>query len=144
MLIDDFIEHRLVDEDYVPWHRFTTVDLEEHSNGWGDILASLEERYGHEAPYTGQVPRRPLENQPTIAAAIDSITRAPSIDDTPLWRVRCKVFPPSILLLSNSLSYCFVAGVRGKHCVFFTSEGITRSWVIRSVHAGLTTRLGVP
>jgi len=99
MFVDEFLEDRVVDHEYVPWKCFSDVDMEENSDSWGDILASLEQRYTREAPSTsGRGPRREvLESDSTIATTIN-IMRSPTINDTPLWRVRCKVRLPSMFL----------------------------------------------
>jgi hypothetical protein len=76
-------------------------DIDENSNqgGWTNLVASIEERYA-----LGSGPTHPiaegnhreghLDIEPAIVAAVDNITRRPTDDDYPLWRVRCKVTPP--------------------------------------------------
>ena len=36
--LDDFLEDRPVDDEYIPWTRFENGDPKDDSNGWGDIF----------------------------------------------------------------------------------------------------------
>ena len=74
------------------------MDSEEVSNRWEGIVTSLEERYNQG---TSRVVEKPLATLPTqdrsekiiasVKMAIENIINSPSVDDTPLFRVRCKV-----------------------------------------------------
>lgn len=73
--------------------------MDENSNqGWSDLCSSLEERF---ASGRGGIQDQGVHSRddllanldPAIAASIDNITRLPTDDDYPLWRVRCKVPP---------------------------------------------------
>jgi hypothetical protein len=85
------LEDRPVDNEYTPWKNFSDVDGEESSGGWGHIVRSLEERYGQVAPRIAGDIRRPLQTDPSMMSALDNVINSPSVDDTPLWRVSCKV-----------------------------------------------------
>ena len=70
--------------------------LEVEDSGWVELVASLEKCYAsRHCVDEGDRNERPLD--PTIASSIEKITRLPTNDDYPLWRVRCKVFLTSII-----------------------------------------------
>jgi ribosomal protein L24 len=94
-LLEGFIQDDApIDTQYPPQMHSTDVD----EGGWIDLVASLEERYAstHRVG-EGDRNERPLESHSTIASSIDKITRLPTNDDYPLWRVRCKVFLTSVI-----------------------------------------------
>ena len=65
-------------------------------SGWVDLVASLEKRYASRHRVDeGDRNERPLDS--TVASSIEKITRLPTNDDYPLWRVRCKVFLTSVI-----------------------------------------------
>jgi len=71
-------------------------DVDEGGSSWGDLVASLEDRYSSTRRVAeGDRNERPLN--PTVASSIEKITRLPTNDDYPLWRVRCKVFLTSVI-----------------------------------------------
>jgi hypothetical protein len=72
--------------------------VDKGGSSWGDLVASLEKRYTSARRVAeGNRNERPFEGHP-IASSIDRITRLPTNDDYPLWRVRCKVFFSSAML----------------------------------------------
>jgi hypothetical protein len=74
-------------QDDAPQRHSTEVE----DSGWVDLVASLEKRYASSHRVDeGDRNERPLDS--TVASSIEKITRLPSNDDYPLWRVRCKVF----------------------------------------------------
>jgi hypothetical protein len=74
------------------------MDISNREEGWVDLVGLLEQRYAsgtsgttHSTAEGNHRNERSLESHPAIASAIDSITRLPTNDEYPLWRVRCKV-----------------------------------------------------
>ena len=74
----------------------------DREGGWRDLVASLGERYASGSKTVQHVVEdncsneRPLD--PALVSSIENITRLPTHDDYPFWRVRCKVrfsFPSS-------------------------------------------------
>lgn len=79
---------------YTPWRHFEELDENSNEGGWSDLVASLEERFVSGSRTTQNIAdsnHRDEPPDPIIAACIDNITRLPTKDDYPLWRVRCKV-----------------------------------------------------
>jgi hypothetical protein len=81
--------------------------LDEGSNqgGWSNLVSALEERFASEKGTThgaaeGNIRGDQLARHLGNAAFIENITRLPTGDDYPLWRVRCKV-----ILLLKVVSY---------------------------------------
>lgn len=102
-LLDDFIEETTVDSQHTPWRHFEATD------GTQDFIAALEERVSSGKGTTERFAEsnrkeRPLESEPAITSSIDIITRLPTHDDYPLWRVRCKV---TLVGVSFVMSYTY-------------------------------------
>lgn len=98
-LLEGFIQNDApINTQYPPQMHSTHMD-----RGWIDLVASLEERYAstHRVAKGDRNGRR-LESHPTIASSIDKITRLPTNDDYPLWRIRCKVFLTSVIFRHGS------------------------------------------
>ena len=93
-LLEGFIEDNpTLDTQYTPQR----PDVDEGGSSWGDLVASLEDRYASTRRVAeGDRNERPLEGHP-IASFIEKIARLPTNDDYPLWRVRCKVFLTSVI-----------------------------------------------
>ena len=92
-----FIQDANIESD-TPQRRFAVMDDNSNREGnWVDMtIASLVERYGpkpHEVigGNTSELEQPLASHSDALASAIDRITRWPTIDDYPLWRVRCKV-----------------------------------------------------
>jgi hypothetical protein len=92
-----------IDAQYSPQGHF--ANTVEASNRESDLVALLEECYASGSNTSHSVVEdddsrneRPLEFDPTIAASIDNVTRLPTNNDYPLWRIRCKV----------SISHCLI------------------------------------
>jgi len=68
----------------------------DREGGWRDLVASLGERYASGSKTIQHIienndghERLPLD--PALVSSIENITRLPTHDDYPFWRVRCKV-----------------------------------------------------
>lgn len=86
ILLDDFPEDDSIGPDNQPWRRFT--DADEYPNVLGDLVADLEQRYAQTGPRRQRSPPRPLKKKVSV---FDDILLSPRHQDTPLWRVRCRV-----------------------------------------------------
>ena len=87
LLIQQFIEAETIDTRHTPWKDV----VENEDGGWGHFVAALEDRYSGDANTRRSVERL-LANDPVIAASVDKISRSPTMDDYPLWRLQCKVY----------------------------------------------------
>jgi hypothetical protein len=132
---DNFIEDgsTIGDTQYTPWRHFAdTAETSNQLGGFVDFVASLEERYvsgsGTANYVAGENDRieRLLESHPAIAESIDNIIRLPTIDDYPLWQVRCKVLITVPLFMSYSSTFSSSIGRIGRECCnFVASDGTT-------------------
>jgi len=79
----------VIDPHYVPWRQVDKPS--DREGGWRDLVASLGERYasGSKTRQHAVEDERPLD--PALVSSIENITRLPTHDDYPFWRVRCKV-----------------------------------------------------
>jgi hypothetical protein len=121
----DFIEDEaILETQSTPWRHLTNTDENLGEGGWGDLLASLEKRYGSDNRIAEGAHRheRLIESHP-IASSIDNIIwQLPRTDDYPLWRIRCKV-TPSRLILRHILHIICLARLRRRDRVSTTSDG---------------------
>jgi len=104
-----------IDTQYTPQRHSVDVNVDE--GRWVDLVESLEERYSsthHVAQ--GDRDERRLVSHP-IAGTIEQITRLPTNDDYPLWRVRCKVYLTSVISRDGSWYLC-LAGHGRRDCIF--------------------------
>ena len=92
-LIDDIIDDELaINTHYAPLRQMDRTS--DREGGWHDLVASLAERYasGSKAiqPHIAEDKNeRPLD--PSLFSTIENITRLPTHNRYPFWRVRCKV-----------------------------------------------------
>lgn len=88
-MLGEFIEFDSVADEYKPLKCFTEI---QEDMGWDDVIANVEKRYAMSRPSIpdGRLPKHP-DVDPTIMSIVGDMSRSPSIHDTPLWRVRCKV-----------------------------------------------------
>jgi hypothetical protein len=88
-LLGGFIDDEPIKPHYVPLRQMdNTLDQDDRH----DLVASLAERYtsgSKTIPQENDRNERPLD--PVLVSTIENITRLPTDDDYPFWRVRCKV-----------------------------------------------------
>ena len=86
------------------WEHFANTENPDEG-GWGDLVASLEKRYASDSQIAkgNNTHQQPFESHPIIPSIDNIIRQLPSMDDYPLWRIRCKVTLQ--LHLSTYLTY---------------------------------------
>lgn len=90
-MLDDFTEDVGVEQYNQSWKRLADVD--ENPNVLGDLVADLEKRYAKTStPRAAEASlSRPLQIDSTMGSILNGIVHLPRNNDTPLWRVRCRV-----------------------------------------------------
>ena len=112
--------------------------MEEQDSTRPNVFQHVEERYSRNAPRITD-PRGSLETDPSIISAIHNVIYSPSSNDTPLWRVRCKVPIISTLIFQQLANFKFQIGLEDD-IVFFLLQKATPLHELRSTF----TRQSIP
>ena len=122
--------------------RFTNFN-DNSNDGWADLVADLEKRYGDTAqPYIPhESVQETLASHSTIVAVVDDVIRSPSSNDSPLWRVRCRV------CFHGFSDFCltsFTDRIGRRYSVPLISDSPSISWITSGIYARNDTWLGLP
>ena len=123
--LDFFEDEPTAGTGYIAWRHFADPDENLNEEGWSNLVASLEERFASGSGKTQHTTEgnhrneRPLASDPAFATCIDKITRLPTEEDYPLWRVRCQVNPIRIILSTNCHTSHLSSHVRKNISFFF-------------------------
>ena len=131
-----FFEVELTDESKVQYTHWRDINENSNQLGWSHLVSSLEERFSSGSGATNRDIHRnnPLASNPAIVASIDNISRLPTANDYPLWRVRCKVI--SFFLVKYIFYLRYVqSGSMEEEIVFFLLQMVHPRHEVRSAFA---------
>ena len=84
--------------------------MDKQDSSRSNIFKYVEERYSQNAPCITNT-RGSLETNPSIISAIHNVMYSPSSNDTPLWRVCCKVPIISTLIFRRLANFKLQIGL---------------------------------
>lgn len=129
------------EDQYTSWRHLGDMDKNQNQGSLSDLIASLEERF-----VSGKRTTHPAECNPpderSLHPVIDIVSRLPTNEDYPLWRVRCKV--TSFYFISGRLTNTICSDrFRGRNCFFSSAEGFPTTRVTIRYRTCFCKRLGI-